>query len=163
MAPSKTFNIPGLAFSFAVVQNPDLMKRMQAAAMGITGHSDLLAITAALAAYRDGQPWLDAALAYLAANRDFVTAYVLEHFPGVKLTHPQGTYLSWLDWREADLQPSPFKFFLDQARVAFFDGALFGESGVGFARLNFAAPRSLLQQAFDRMRDALACEESKKP
>ncbi len=156
MSPSKTFNIPGLGCGFAIIQNPDLMKQVQAAAAGIVGHSNLLGYTAALAAYRDGQPWLDDLLAYLAANRDFLTAYTQEHFPNVALTHPEGTYLSWLDWRAVRLPETPFKFFLEQAKVALFDGTPFGPGGAGFTRLNFACPRPVLAAALERMRAALA-------
>jgi cystathionine beta-lyase len=156
MAPSKTFNIPGLACGFAVIQNPDLMKQMQKAAAGITGHISSAGYTAALAAYQEGQPWLDAALAYLDANRRYVTDYVLENFPGVSLAQPEGTYLSWLDWREAGLPERPYDFFLKNARVALNDGALFGKPGEGFLRLNFAAPRALLAEALERMRSAWA-------
>lgn len=156
MAPSKTFNIPGLACGFAVIQNPNLMKQMQKAAGGITGHISSAGYTAALAAYQEGQPWLEAALAYLDANRRYVTDYVLERFPGVSLTQPEGTYLSWLDWREAGLPERPYDFFLKNARVALNDGALFGKPGEGFLRLNFAAPRALLAEALERMRSAWA-------
>ncbi|MBI5668934.1 MAG: putative C-S lyase [Chloroflexi bacterium] len=154
MAPSKTFNIPGLACSFAIVPNADMLKRMQAAAVG-TGHVSALGFTAAIAAYRDGQPWLDELLAYLTANRDYLTAYVQAHFPNVPLTHPEGTYLSWLDWRAVALPDTPFKFFLEQAKVALFAGEPFGPGGAGFVRLNFACPRSLLEEALERMRAAI--------
>lgn len=154
MAPSKTFNIPGLACSFAIVPNAALLKKMQASSAG-TGHVSALGFTAATAAYRDGQPWLDELLAYLAANRDFLTAYAQAHFPNVSLTHPEGTYLSWLDWRAVNLPDTPFKFFLEKARVALFAGEPFGPGGAGFARLNFACPRSLLEAALERMREAL--------
>ena len=112
--------------------------------------------TAAFAAYRDGQPWLDELLRYLEANRDFVTEYVRTRLPGVAMFPPEATYLAWLDCRNASgASRDPFTFFLENARVALNDGTLFGSGGAGFVRLNFGCPRSLLAKALDRMREAL--------
>src|SRR5438067_1444789 len=81
----------------------------------------------AFAAYRDGQPWLDGLLRYLEANRDFVIESVRTHMPGVVVAPPEATYLAWLDCRNARIPGGdPFTFFLDKARVALHDGALFG-------------------------------------
>jgi cystathionine beta-lyase len=111
---------------------------------------------ATLAAYRDGQPWLDDLLRYLEANRDFLAQYVADHLPGVTMARPEGTYLAWLDCRGATLpKDDPFTFFLERAKVALSDGAAFGTPGRGFARLNFACPRTLLTEGLERMRRAL--------
>jgi cystathionine beta-lyase len=112
---------------------------------------------ATLAAYRDGQPWLDDLLRYLEANRDFLAQYVADHLPGIAMAKPEGTYLAWLDCRGANLpKDDPFTFFLERAKVALNDGAAFGTPGRGFARLNFACPRTLLTEGLERMRRALA-------
>ncbi len=152
MAPSKTYNLPGLYFGFAIVQNPELMKQMQAAAAGIMGSPNVMGFEAALAAYKEGQPWLDAALAYLAGNRDFLENYIKTYFPKVRMTHNEATYLAWVDWNEAGLPGNPQQFFLEKARVALNDGAAFGKQGEGFTRINFASPRSMLTEALERMR-----------
>jgi cystathionine beta-lyase len=157
IAPSKTFNIAGLHASVAIIQNPDLRRRFRNARVGIVpAHLDVLAYTATLAAYRDGQPWLDELLGYLAGNRAFLKDFVDANLPGVSLRSPEGTYLAWLDCRAADLPDNPHKFFLDRARVAVNDGASFGRGGEGFVRLNFACPRSTLTEALERMKAALA-------
>ncbi|HOU14905.1 MAG TPA: PatB family C-S lyase [Anaerolineae bacterium] len=155
MAPSKTFNIAGLHCSFAVIPDADLRRRYQAARRGVVETVNVLGYTAALAAYQEGQPWLDAVLRYLEANRDFVVAYVQEHMPGVTVAAPEGTYLAWLDCRAAGIPGNPHEFFLKQARVAMNDGATFGAGGEGFVRLNFGCPRALLEEGLERMRAAL--------
>ncbi len=156
MAPSKTFNIAGLHCSFAVIQNPDLRQAFSAATAGVSHGANLLGYVAALAAYQHGQEWLDQVLAYMEANRDILRQYVTDHLPGIRIVIPEGTYLAWLDCRDALIPGQPGQFFLQQARVALNEGAMFGPGGEGFVRLNFACPRSILVSALDRMRDALA-------
>jgi len=155
MAPSKTYNIAGIHASIAVVEDEGLRKRFLAARRGLIPRLDVLGYTAMLAAYRDGQPWLDALLPYLTANRDFVADFVAAHLPGITLAKPEGTYLAWLDCRQAGIPGNPHRFFLEKARVALNDGATFGPGGEGFVRLNFACPRATLREALERMRAAL--------
>ncbi len=160
MAPSKTFNIAGLHCAFAVIPNPDLRRRFEAARRGVLGSVNALGFTAALAAYRDGQSWLDSMLLYLEDNRDALADYVARFLPGVKMRKPEGTYLAWLDCRAAGIGASPAGFFLDHARVALNEGASFGADGAGFVRLNFGCPRAMLMEGLERMRAAL---ETAKP
>jgi cysteine-S-conjugate beta-lyase len=156
MAPSKTFNMPGLKTSVAIIPNAALREKFVAAQLDLVRAVNILGYVAALAAYRDGQPWLDDLLRYLEANRDFVVQYVRSKLPGVSTSAPEGTYLAWLDCREARLPNNdPYTFFLERARVALNDGNAFGRGGAGFVRLNFACPRATLTQALDRMRHAL--------
>lgn len=155
MAPSKTFNIAGLHCSVAVIPNGELRKKFNAAKRGLVPGVTLLAQVAALAAYRDGQPWLDAVMAYLEANRDFLFEQVRDTLPGITMHKPEGTYLAWLDCREAGIPGSPHEFFLNEAQVAFNEGASFGRGGEGFIRLNFGCPRATLEQGLTQMRAAL--------
>jgi cysteine-S-conjugate beta-lyase len=154
-APSKTFNIPGLKCSVAVAQNPELMQALNRAAAGILPGVNVLGYTAALAAYRDGGPWLDELLVYLEQNRDFLLAYLERHMPAIRCFKPEGTFLAWLDCRQAGIPGSPYEFFLERARVALNEGGRFGEGGEGWLRLNFGCPRATLAEALDRMRAAL--------
>jgi cystathionine beta-lyase len=154
-APSKTFNVPGLGCSVGVIQNPDLRERFKQAAAGLVPHVNVLGYTAALAAYRDGQEWLDELLAYLEGNRDFLMETIATDLPGIDCKCPEGTYLAWLDCRAAGIPGNPHEFFLEQARVALNDGGSFGEEGEGFVRLNFGCPRATLAEAVERMRAAL--------
>ena len=158
MAPSKTFNVPGLRCSFAIVPDAELRRRFA----GDADFSEInnMGLAAALAAYRDGQDWLGQALAYLQANRDFVADYVRRELPGVAMVAPEATYLAWMDCRQSGIAGSPQQFFLERARVALHDGAWFGTRGEGFVRLNFGCPRATLAEALARMRGALTSPTS---
>lgn len=156
MAPSKTFNIAGLHFAVAIVPNQELRERLCAAQGGLVHEPDILGYTAALAAYRDGQPWLDELMRYLEANRDFTVGYVNERLPGIHVARPEGTYLAWLDCRQAGIPGNPQKFFLEQAKVALNNGPDYGQGGEGFLRLNFGCPRSTLVEALRRMEVVVA-------
>lgn len=155
MAPSKTFNVAGLRCSMAIVPDEGLRRRLQAQAVKPFAEVNILGFVAALAAYRDGQDWLDQVLAYLTRNRDWVVDFVANELPGVSAVSPEATYLAWLDCREAGIEGSPYQFFLDRAGVALQDGATFGTTGEGFVRLNFACPRPTLVEALERMKRAL--------
>lgn len=151
MAPSKTYNIPGLQFSFAIVPNRELRRRMVDAMRGLVGWINLMAWPAARAAYEHGDDWLAEVLVYLRENRDYTVSWLKDHLPAVRFTVPQGTYLMWQDWRGAKLELNPYEFLLNNARVALNDGKAFGAGGEGFVRLNFACPRRILQEALERI------------
>jgi cysteine-S-conjugate beta-lyase len=155
IAPSKTYNIAGLESSLAIVQDPEMRKQFQAARRGLVGWVNLFGQIAALAAYREGQEWLDQLLCYLEDSRDYLVDFIREELPCISIGKPEGTYLAWLDCRNAGLGQSPYQFFLDRARVALNDGLAFGQAGAGFVRLNFGCPRSMLAQALDCMKSAV--------
>ena len=155
MSLSKTYNLAGLGFSFAVIKNPELQKRWKHASLGIVPHVTIMGHVAALAALQEGEEWLAQVLLYLKENRDFLCRYVKESLPGVQMTRVEATYLAWLDCRQAGIPGDPFDFFLQQAQVALMNGKEFGRGGEGFVRLNFACPRKTLTEALDRMAGAL--------
>ena len=150
MAPSKSYNLPGLGCSFAIISDDGLRRRFRGVMAGIVPHVNLLGFTAAEAAYRDGEEWRQALLAYLRLNRDLVVEAV-RAMPGLATTHVEATYLSWIDTRATGLA-HPANFF-EAAGVGLSDGAEFGVPG--FVRLNFGCPRPVLRQGLDRMRKAL--------
>ncbi len=163
MAPSKTYNIAGLHASVAIISNPELRERFLAARQGTVPHLDIMGFAAMLAAYQvpertgagtDDDPWLEQVLHYLEGNRDFVFDAVNE-IPGLSMTRPEGTYLAWIDCKEAGLEQEPHEFFLEKARVGLNAGAQFGPGGEGYVRLNFGCPRATLVAALERMRAAL--------
>ncbi|HSJ55513.1 MAG TPA: PatB family C-S lyase, partial [Anaerolineae bacterium] len=154
MAPSKTYNIAGLHASVAIIPNAELRQRFVAAQRGIVPHLDIMGYAAMLAAYAEGEPWLEQVLRYLQANRDLVFDSIRD-MPGLSITRPEGTYLAWIDCREAGLEQAPHEFFLEKARVGLNKGAQFGQGGEGFVRLNFGCPRATLATALERMRAAL--------
>ncbi len=156
MSPSKTFNTPSLGLAFVIAQNETIYKTFEKATNGFMPHVGTPGYAGAEAAYGECQPWVDELLPYLKSNRDYVVDYVREHFPQVSYTCPEATYLGWLDWRAMHLPgESPFKFFLEKARVAYNDGAAFGKAGEGFTRINYATPRERLEQIMERTRAAI--------
>jgi cystathionine beta-lyase len=151
MAPSKTYNIPGLGCAFAVIPDPALRRRFLAAMNGIVPHVNLLGLAACEAAYRDCDDWHAALINYLSANRDAVESAVAE-MPGLAMTHVEATYLAWIDVRTLGVE-QPAAFF-EAAGVGLSDGADFGLPG--WLRLNFGCPRSTLDSALARMHAACA-------
>ena len=153
MSPSKTFNIPGLQFAFAVVPDPELRRRYRHAGDGFmeSDYPGWFAIAGAEAAYRGGAGWHAELLDYLRGNRDLLERFVAENWPRVRTTHVEATYLAWLDVRDIGLS-DPAQACLD-AKVALSDGADFGTPG--FLRVNFGCPRSTLTEALGRLRDVL--------
>jgi cystathionine beta-lyase len=155
MAPSKTFNVPGLGCAFAIIKNETLRRIWISGSQGLIPHVNIMGLTAALVAFRDGQEWLDQVLSYLKGNRDFLMQYTKERLPGLRVKKMEATYLAWLDCRNAGIPGNPFHYFLREAGVALNDGAEYGKGGAGFVRLNFACTRKRLTDALDRMAVAL--------
>ena len=155
MAPSKTFNMAGLYASVAIIQNAELAESFNRVKRGIISGPDLLALTAARAAYKDGGAWLEGLLVYLQGNRDWLAEVLPEKLPGVRYCKPEGTFLAWLDWREVCLEENPQQFLLKEARVGLNDGLEYGIEGAGFVRLNFGTQRAILSEAVERMAAAL--------
>lgn len=156
IAPSKTFNVPGLFCGFAIIPNKELREGYVTMLRHLRIHVNSMGLHAAQVAFSgqcDG--WLKELRRYLKGNRDFVVDYVTEYMPDVRTTVPEATYLAWLDFTQLNLKKSPFDFFLKKAKVALSDGAIFGEGGKGHVRLNFGTSRKLLEQGLERMRKAL--------
>ncbi len=157
VAPSKTFNIPGLNLSALII--PDATQRQVLRKVFERMHvsaANPFSMVAFEAAYQHGDAWLDALLSYLQQTRDFVLTYVSEYLPQVHAIVPEGTYLVWLDCRELGLDDAALKqFFIQQAGVGLSPGRLFGDAGSGFMRMNIAAPRPLITAALERMAGAL--------
>lgn len=149
MAPSKTFNIPGLGCAFAVIPDAGLRRRFERAMAGIVPHVNVLGLAACEAAYRDCTDWHRELVAYLAGNRDRVEAAV-NALPGAKMSHVEATYLAWIDVRELGLAKPAAHF--EAHGLGLSDGADFGAPG--WLRLNFGCSRSTLDAALDRFRKA---------
>ncbi len=159
IAASKTFNIAGLFCAFAIIPNADLREKFKVANDQVTGHVSSMGLIAAEAAFSgECDDWLAELLPYLKSNRDFMSEYLVQNFPELRFTIPNATYLAWLDFSEyvksGKIQGSPFEFFLQEAKVAFTDGKPFGEGCENVVRLNFACPRSILDEGLERMRKA---------
>lgn len=157
IAPSKTFNIAGLATSMVIIPNKLLREKFKnyLKQLGIE-MSNLFGITALEAAYKEGEEWLDQAIAYLEGNLDFLMDYIGSKIPRIKASRPEGTYLVWLDCRELGMnQKDLVDFFINKAHVGLNDGSAFGSEGKGFMRMNIACTRSLLQEGLKRIEKAV--------
>ena len=155
MSPSKTYNLPGLHFAYAVIPDAVLRQRFKAAATGLLPMPGPFATVAAEAAYRAGDDWLAELLAYLRDNAALVEGFVADSLPGVRMTHVEATYLAWLDGRNAcrDAGLSDAHKACLHAGVALTDGAAFGTPG--FLRLNFGCSRRTLEEGLRRLQRAL--------
>jgi cysteine-S-conjugate beta-lyase len=155
VSPSKTFNMPGLACAAAIVPNDEIMQRLRKMSYMMGALVSVVAPRAADAAYRHGNAWLADLLIQLEANRETIISYVSEHFPTMRVTRPEATYLTWLDCRALNLEPDPFHFFLERGKVAFNNGHEFGAGGAGFVRINYACSPAMLMDGLERMRRAI--------
>ncbi len=151
MAPSKTFNIPGLSCAFAVIENKELRARFNRAREGIVPHVNGLGYAACLAAYRDCESWRLALIDYLRDNKDIVRTFVHEEASGLFMDDVQATYLAWIDARALNVH-HPARF-LEDFGVAVCEGEDFGAPG--WLRLNFGCPRATLLEGLSRLRDAV--------
>lgn len=155
MAPSKTYNLPGLGTSFAIIPDAVLRRRFVRATVGIVAEVTCLGYTACEAAYRHGEPWRQALLARLRDHRDLLLDRIARDLPGVRVAAPiEATYLAWLDVRELGLQQPAAHF--ERHGVGLSDGRPFGAAPGSHLRLNFGCPRTTLDEALTRMQRAVA-------
>lgn len=153
MAPSKTFNIPGLGAAFALIANPQLKKQFTAAMAGIVPHTNLLGMAALEAAFTQCDAWHAALLDYLRNNAQRVER-AIANIPGLAMHPVEATYLAWIDARELARQrgiTDPAKYFENHG-LGLSDGAAFGAPG--FVRLNFGTQRTILEEALRRLHAA---------
>lgn len=156
-APSKTFNIAGLATSYVVAPNAEILKRYNAGldAMHI-GFGNLFGNVALEAAYNSGDEWVDQLIPYLKGNVDFAIDYAEKNIPQMQIVRPESTFLLWCDCREFNMSERELAdFFVHKAKVAVNMGSMFGTEGRGFVRLNIGCPRATLQMALERIKEAL--------
>jgi bifunctional pyridoxal-dependent enzyme with beta-cystathionase and maltose regulon repressor activities len=155
-SPNKTFNFPGAGVAWAIVEDAGLRADFSADHHATVHDASLFGYVAALAAYRDGAPWLAAQLDYLRGNRDLVERRVAA-MPGLRMAHVEATYLAWIDARATGLADAHAHFLAHG--VALSPGAQFGAPG--FVRLNFGTQRARLEDALARMASALASTRSR--
>lgn len=156
VAPSKTFNIPGLNLSALIVPHPVYRAaiREQLDVMHVSA-ANPFSIAAFTAAYQGGTAWLASLMDYLADTREMVRQYLQDYLPQIKLTPSQGTYLLWLDCRNLGLSDDELRqFFILEAGIGLNPGISYGKEGSGFMRMNIGTPRHHIQQALDNIRNA---------
>ncbi len=156
-APSKTFNMAGLQASNAIIPDSALRENFSKAASSWgLAKVNTLGLVATEAAYRHGDQWLDQVLDYLQGNMEFVRDFLARRLPRVKLVEPEGLFLLWLDFRGLNLSvEQQEELLVHRACLWLIQGHSFGQEGAGFARLNSACPRPLLQQAMEQLEEAL--------
>lgn len=151
---SKAWNLPGVKCAQIILSNDNDIDRWTD--VGFAAHGAAMpGVIANIAAYESGRPWLDEVITYLDGNRKFLAELLAEHLPKVRYLPPEGTYLSWLDFRAYGIGDDVAGFFLENADVALTNGAAFGEAGKGFARLNFGTSRQVIEQMVTAMGAAL--------
>ncbi len=155
IAPSKTYNLAGMACSVLIAQNREIRETTAAALQSISAHVNIMGYEAAYGAYSGGEEWLRQLLVYLKDNRDYAIAFIRKHLPQIKTTIPQSTYLLWMDMRELPIEGDIVDFFKDRAGVAPSPGEFFGDAGAGFVRLNFGCPRTILEKGLHRLKAAV--------
>lgn len=161
---TKSFNIAGLRCAVAHFGTPALQQRFHARLPArLTGAVNNLGIDATVAAWNDGQPWLDAVLAHLLAMRDYAAQILRRELPAIRFHVPQGTYLLWLDCGALELDQPAADFFLQHARVALSPGEVFDAGAAHCARLNFATSQPLLAEILDRMAMAVRAHQRRRP
>lgn len=156
-APSKTFNIAGLYYSNILIPNEEIRNKIKFVLTKLNISADnVFSVSAGAAVYEYGEQWVDELVEYLEGNADFVVNFIRENIPQVKSYKLEGTYLMWLDFRDIfDNQEDLKDFLINKAKVGLNDGTTFGEQYVGFARLNIASPRSIIEEGLKRLEKAL--------
>jgi len=157
VSPSKTFNIAGLGLSCLIVNDQQHRKAIQGVFENLhISACNPFSITAFEAAYRGGEQWLDELMVYLDETRRQVIDYVERYSLNIKVIPSQGTYLLWLDCRKMALNDDELKaFFINNAKVGMNTGISFGQGGSGFMRMNIAAPRAVIMQALERIKESI--------
>ncbi|MEO7127044.1 MAG: aminotransferase class I/II-fold pyridoxal phosphate-dependent enzyme [Nakamurella sp.] len=153
---SKAFNLPGLKCAAAIVSNDRDARIWRTLPDVVTHSAATIGVAANIAAYREGGPWFAEVLEYLSGNRAAFAEQVSSKLPGVTVRPPDGSYLSWLDFRGYGLNEQAAAWVHREAGVMLNEGSTFGAPGVGFARLNMATPRPILTEIIDRIATALA-------
>ncbi|MCP4421928.1 MAG: pyridoxal phosphate-dependent aminotransferase [Chloroflexi bacterium] len=158
LSPAKTFNIAGMVDGMVIIANEeDRHQYDRFADRYQINRTNVLATAAIEAAYRDGGAWLDELLVYLQQNITYIDDFLHDHIPQVKLVQPEGTYLVWLDFTRLEMDAKVLaKFLGEEAQLALNAGHWFGREGAGFARMNIAVPRAVLEDALGRLKQATA-------
>lgn len=151
-SPTKSFNIPGLRCAVLQFGTPALRERFaKRIPQRLLGDSNAMGVDATIAAWTEGQPWLDGVMEHLRAMRDHVVATLKAELPEITCRSPEGTFLAWLDCTGLKLNTTAFQFFLDEAKIGFSAGETFDPACGQFIRYNFATSRAINDRILERM------------
>lgn len=154
VAPSKTFNIAGLSSSAVIIPNPALRKKFAdvVESLHIAG-GNIFGSVAMEAAYAHGDEWLSQALKYIEGNVKLLENFAAENLPRVKVIHPEGTYMAWIDFSRLGLTDTELrKFMVEKVKLGMNHGPVFGPGGEGFQRINLGCPRSIVEEGLARLK-----------
>ena len=152
LSPSKTWNIAGLGYAFAIIPDDSIRRKFNSAKGHTLAEINALSYYAAEAAYKEGEPWRLELVAYLKGNRDEFVRFITEECEGLSIIAPEATYLAWIDARDLGVE-NPANFFEKEAGLFLSDGAFFGWPG--YVRFNFACPRSRMLEGLGKMKAAI--------
>ena len=153
LAPSKTWNIAGLGYAFAIIPDDTIRRRFNAAKGHTLAEINALSYYAAEAAYKNGEPWRRELVNYLKENRDELVRFITEECDGLSIHPPEATYLAWINARDLGVE-NPANFFEKEAGLFLSDGAFFGWPG--YVRFNFGCPRSRMLEGLGKIKAAIA-------
>jgi len=157
IAPSKTFNLAGMATSALIIPNEELRRLFSETIENLhISLGTLFGNVASQAAYTHGDQWLGELVEYLRRNLDMAELYFRKHIPKITMIRPEATYMVWLDCRELGLSDDELRdFMIKQARLGLNEGRTFGPGGEGFMRMNIACPLVTLKEALERLKGAV--------
>jgi len=158
VSPSKTFNIAGLQISCIIIKNEE-MKEKYDSYMKSTGYGEanVFGLHGVIAAYNEGDEWLDSLIEYINGNLEYLREYMAENIPQIKVMVPDATYLVWLDFKELDKDSEYLhKLLKYDGKIWLDEGYLFGKTGEGFERINIACPKDVLKEGLQRIKNCLS-------
>lgn len=153
-APSKTFNLAGLSTSAVLISNPSMREQYNQTLQRLHMQmGNVLGQVAFETAYRGGEAWLDELLSYLNATVTSIEYRLSNEFPWLSMSEPEATYLLWLDFRKLGFSAEVLnRKLIEECGLGLSRGDQFGPGGAGFMRMNIAAPRSVINEAFERLK-----------
>ena len=154
IAPSKTFNVAGLATSSLIIANKQLRYKMKRIIEDMhIGNGNLFGTAASIAAYESGEQWLDELMQYIETNFRLLDGFLRNELPVLELVHAEATYLAWIDFRKTGLSDVKIKEkLLHEAKLGLSPGPVFGKGGEGFQRMNLATQKANVEEALDRLK-----------
>lgn len=156
IAPSKTYNLPGLTTSVAIIPNEDLRKQFEKTMYAMGFHEgNVFGVEALEVAYKDCDPWLMNSRNYLDENQQLVLNYIKEHLPKLQCAPSEGTFLMWIDFSAYGTPEEVSEKLVFKGEVALSDGRIYGDEGTGYFRLNIGCPRDILLEGLERISKAL--------
>lgn len=156
-SPSKAFNLAGLQIANIFAADGEMRMKIDKA-ININEVCDVnpFGVEALMAAYNEGEGWLEELTGYLSVNYNYLKAYFMEYLPKFPVTALEGTYLVWVDFRVLKQSSEEIvNKLLKKEKLWVNDGSMYGEAGDGFIRINIACPRELLRKGLDKLKHAL--------